>query len=100
MPRSQTSIDHTQRGSFRQPPSGESKSIPPEEGYGLGQKVSSLDDEIARKHFRVVVILPTQVDRVDLSDGAKPWRQLYTYKAGEADAETEAGKWVEEELWP
>jgi pyridoxamine 5'-phosphate oxidase len=88
------------RGSFRQPPSGASRSIPPEEGYGLGQKVDTIDDEIARKHFRVVIILPTQVDRVDLSDGAKPWRRLYSYKTGQAQEVTEAGSWEVEELWP
>ena len=83
------------RGSFRNPPPGTPVNEKPDEGYGLGQKVEDLEDEVARSHFRVVVIVPEEVDQVDLSDPARGRRWNYKF------AETESGgSWRVSELWP
>lgn len=59
----------------------------------LGQKVEDLHDPIARKHFRVVVIRPQEVEQTDISDPEKARRYLYTYKEN-------TGDWKMQELWP
>ncbi|KAK7729072.1 hypothetical protein SLS57_002304 [Botryosphaeria dothidea] len=59
----------------------------------LGQKVEDLHDPIARKHFRVVVIRPQEVEQTDISDPEKARRYLYTY-------EENTGDWKMQELWP
>ncbi|KAM7216036.1 hypothetical protein V8F06_008614 [Rhypophila decipiens] len=85
------------RGSFRQPPPGKplDQSPPPEDGHlGLGKKVEDLEDAVARSNFRVVVIVPAEVDRTDLSDPEHPRRWLYTHQAGGS------GAWDVVEVWP
>lgn len=81
------------RGSFKNPPPGTPKSEEPRPGTGLalGQKVEDLHDEVARDNFRVVVIVPEEVDRVDLTDPAEGKR--WNYKVVD-------GEWVTTELWP
>ena len=49
-----------------QPPSEEADT----KELGLGQKVTDLHDPIARWNFRVVIIRPDEVERVDISDPA------------------------------
>ena len=63
---------------------------------GLGQKVEDLDDEIARRHFRVLVIIPEQVDQVDLSDPerGRRWRHDLVEDGNKARV------WTTTELWP
>lgn len=90
------------RGSFRNPPPGSPVSkIPEDDRLRLGQKVTDLHDEVARKNFRVVVIVPEEVDRVDLSDAerAMRWRYRFVPEGGAAGPE---GRMVWEivELWP
>ncbi|KAJ4423698.1 hypothetical protein N0V82_001584 [Gnomoniopsis sp. IMI 355080] len=94
------------RGSFKNPSPGTPRANDPGEGEGLGQKVGDelLEDEVARKNFRVVVIVPEEVDLVDLSDPADQRRWLYTYVGAGAKA-TKAGgviegEWEKVELWP
>lgn len=48
---------------------------------------------MARKHFRVVVIRPQEVEQTDLSDPEKARRYLYTYQES-------TGEWKMQELWP
>ncbi|RDA86777.1 hypothetical protein CP532_6363 [Ophiocordyceps camponoti-leonardi (nom. inval.)] len=81
------------RGSFRNPPPGSPlhEDQPPPEPLGLGQKVDNLDDDVARSNFRVVVIVPEEVDKLDLSDPQRGRR--WNYK----DC---GGSWKETELWP
>ncbi|KAM5348425.1 hypothetical protein ACJ41O_008249 [Fusarium nematophilum] len=79
------------RGSFRNPPPGTPRNEKPAPGLGLGQKVDDLNDEVARGNFRVVVIVPEEVDRVDLSDPEEGKRWNYRL-AGDS--------WEETELWP
>lgn len=82
------------RGSFKNPPPGTPKTDKPGEGsgLGLGQKVDDLHDEVARKNFSVVVIVPDEVDRVDLTDPAEGKRWNYKLDA--------SGSWKTTELWP
>jgi len=60
----------------------------------LGAKVDDLHDDVARKNFRLVIIVPDSVEQTDLSDPAKGRRYLYTI-----DETADAG-WRTEELWP
>ncbi|KAK3956177.1 hypothetical protein QBC32DRAFT_391677 [Pseudoneurospora amorphoporcata] len=92
------------RGTFKGPPPGQPVSFPPGKGEELGQEVEDLQDEVARRNFRVVVIVPTEVDQVDLSDARRPRRWLYlwrgkSYQAREAGGEVE-GEWEKVEVWP
>lgn len=92
------------RGTFRGPPPGQPIAVPLEKGQELGQEVESLDDEEARKNFRVMVIVPDEVDQVDWSNQKKPQRWLYTYRgkswqAKEAGGEI-IGEWEKVEVFP
>ena len=61
--------------------------------------MQDLDDEIARSNFRVVVIKPDEVERVDLTDPEKARRFKYTFVLG-SQGDGQIGTWTEEELWP
>ncbi|WPJ61377.1 hypothetical protein SMAC4_01683 [Sordaria macrospora] len=92
------------RGTFKGPPPGQPVAFPPGKGEELGQEVEDLQDEVARRNFRVVVIVPTEVDQVDLSDARRPRRWLYlwrgkSYQAREAGGEVD-GEWEKVEVWP
>lgn len=94
------------RGSFKNPPPGTPRAEAPGPGEGLGQKVGDelLGDEVARKNFRVVVIVPDEVDVCDLSDPADQRRWLYTYVGPAAEAKKTGGEvidgWEKVEVWP
>jgi pyridoxamine 5'-phosphate oxidase len=79
-------------GSFRSPPPGTSTENAPEEGYEVGIKIDDLDDSIARKNFRVVVVRPFEVEAIDMKDPKNARRQRYTYQTD--------GSWSHVELWP
>ncbi|KAH7160261.1 hypothetical protein B0J13DRAFT_540826 [Dactylonectria estremocensis] len=79
------------RGSFRNPPPGTPLTEEPAPGLGLGHTVEDLHDEIARENFRVVVIVPEEVDQVDLSN--PEIAQRWNHKLVE-------DSWVTTELWP
>ncbi|KAK8219341.1 hypothetical protein M8818_001075 [Zalaria obscura] len=82
------------RGSFRAPPPGQRTDKPyDDKNLKLGTKVEDLNDPVARKNFRVVVIKPEEVEQLDLNDPATARRQHYTF----VDS---TGKWEHEELWP
>lgn len=87
-------LSPTMRGTFKNPPPGTPVSESPGEGLGLGQKVEDLQDDIARRNFRVLVIVPEDVDRVDLSDSQRGRR--WNYKLGSGGD----GSWTTTELWP
>lgn len=92
------------RGTFRGPPPGEPITLPIEEGYELGQQVDDLEDEKARANFRVMVIVPEEVDQVDYSDPSKPRRWLYTYRGKGWQAHHSGGEiigeWEKVEVYP
>ncbi|KAI0555515.1 pyridoxamine 5'-phosphate oxidase-domain-containing protein [Xylaria curta] len=87
------------RGSFRNPPPGRPVSLPVEgEGLKLGQKVTDLEDPVARANFRVVVIVPDEIDQADLSDPEHGRRWLHTYVG--ASHGKGHGEWETTEVWP
>lgn len=94
------------RGSFRNPPPGTPLSRRPDDDrLGLGHRVEDLEDPVARANFRVVVVVPTEVDRVDLSDPERGRRWTYRYlREGEPvdgrDGGRKEGEWLITELWP
>ncbi|KAF3055913.1 hypothetical protein GL218_07088 [Daldinia childiae] len=93
------------RGSFRNPPSGTPVALPVDDDrLRLGQKVTDLNDEVARANFRVVVIVPEGVDRTDLSDPERGRRWLYTFVGGKSEATAPGGLvedgWEKVEVWP
>ncbi|WQF85793.1 Putative FMN-binding split barrel [Colletotrichum destructivum] len=94
------------RGTFRNPEPGTPRGAnPPGDQLKLGQKVEDLHDEVARANFRVVVIVPTEVDQTDLSNSEDPRRWLYRFVGAAADGEPADGAersngWEKVELWP
>jgi len=89
------------RGSFKNPPPGTKVSeVLEDKNLALGQKVDDLEDEASRKNFRVAVIIPEEVEQVDLSDPDKARRWKFTF-VGEGKGENgQVGEWKMEELWP
>ncbi|KAK4204074.1 pyridoxamine 5'-phosphate oxidase-domain-containing protein [Triangularia verruculosa] len=101
------------RGSFRGPESG--APVDYHQKAKLGERVEDLGDVVARGNFRVVVIVPEEVDRVDLREEVRPRRWLYTYR-GEQQQRQQGeegdgqgaklaggkleGEWEVVELWP
>lgn len=81
------------RGSFRNPPPGTPRRQ--DGGPRLGQRVDDLEDGVARSNFRVVVVVPDEVERLDLSDPEDGRRRRYT---AVVDGGTVA--WEVAELWP
>jgi pyridoxamine 5'-phosphate oxidase len=83
-------------GTFRAPPPGQPRSkVPDDPALGLGQKVTDLHDPVARKNFRVVVIQPEEVERLDLSNQEDVRRWKWTLVDDQSGSH-----WVETELWP
>ncbi|RYP79617.1 hypothetical protein DL769_002856 [Monosporascus sp. CRB-8-3] len=92
------------RGSFRGPPPGRPVDDG-DDGLRLGEELDDLHDEVARRNFRVVVIVPEQVDRADLSDPKRGRRWLYTFVgAGRREPRRLGGVvdggWERVEVWP
>jgi pyridoxamine 5'-phosphate oxidase len=92
------------RGSFKNPPPGVPVSQSPDDPrLRLGQEVTDLHDEVARQNFRVVVVVPQEVDQVDLSvaERARRWRYRYLGEGDDASLHGEKhGDWEITELWP
>lgn len=83
-------------GSFKAPPPGQPRSkVPDDQALSLGQQVTDLHDPVARGNFRVVIILPEEVERLDLSDLEDPKRWKWTLVNDQSGSH-----WVETELWP
>lgn len=99
-------LSPTMRGSFNNPPPGK----PISEGGDsseekLGTKGGHLSEEnIARKNFRVAIITPEEVERVDLSDPEKSKRWIYTlskeFGGPGGIAEETKNEWNVVETWP
>jgi len=94
------------RGSFKNPPPGTPRAQEPGPGEGLGQKVGDelLGDEVARRNFRVVVIVPEEVDTWDGKDPDNQTRFVYTFVGPDAKATRPGGEviggWEKVEVWP
>lgn len=80
------------RGSFKAPPPGQPVDKPyDDKNLSLGDKLEDLDDEVARKNFRVCIIKPDVVESIDLSDPKKSRRHVYEFSNG---------SWTHTECWP
>ncbi|KAI0582827.1 Pyridox-oxase-2 multi-domain protein [Pyrenophora tritici-repentis] len=91
-----TSAGHAE-SSFKNPPPGQRVEEPyDDKNLALGSKADDLNDPVARKNFRLVVIVPDEVEQTDLSDPEKGRRYRYTF---DESAKTNGG-WRTEELWP
>ncbi|KAJ5803101.1 FMN-binding split barrel-related protein [Penicillium pulvis] len=88
------------RGSFRCPPPGTRRShVPSDPSLKMGQKVSDLHDPVARANFRVVAIIPDEVERLDLSDMSNVRREKWEF-VGSDDPKESSEPWAHCELWP
>ncbi|KAJ5545092.1 FMN-binding split barrel-related protein [Penicillium sp. DV-2018c] len=86
------------RGSFRNPPPGRPRStVPSEPDLGIGQKVTDLHDPVSRANFRVVVIKPQEVERLDLTDQENGKRWIWKLTGDSCDEDAE---WNQTEVWP
>ncbi|KKZ59932.1 hypothetical protein EMCG_05251 [[Emmonsia] crescens] len=92
------------RGSFKNPPPGTPRSEPPSiPSLKLGQRIDDIHDPVARANFRVVVIVPEEVESVDLTSLEEAKRVRWTLTKNN---DSEAGNgynqstWEEAELWP
>jgi pyridoxamine 5'-phosphate oxidase len=79
---------------MKHPPPGRPVTEPYDDKHlQVGNLLDELDDPIALKHFRVVIIKPDSVERNDMIDPKKARRHLYEYQS-------DSGEWTETEEWP
>lgn len=83
------------RGSFRNPLPGTPLTQKPEPGLELGQEVNDVNDELARRSFRVLVIVPEEIDQIELSDPKRGRRWSHKAEVSESGI-----SWKTTELWP
>lgn len=71
--------------------------------------MDDIHDPVARRNFRIVVIIPEVVERLDLNDYENPQRWRWSIMDGEDGSDEKAkgakegesrDRWVEVELWP
>ncbi|KAL4784212.1 pyridoxamine 5'-phosphate oxidase-domain-containing protein [Aspergillus varians] len=83
------------RGTFKNPPPGRPRSeAPSDPQLKLGQKVEDLRDPVARANFRVLLICPREVERLEFSNPDDVRRTNWALVDGDGD------EWKETELWP
>ncbi|KAL4821415.1 hypothetical protein BDW67DRAFT_150724 [Aspergillus spinulosporus] len=83
------------RGSFKNPPPGTPRSeTPSDPRLRLNQQVEDLKDEVARANFRVLLICPQEMERLDLSNPDDVRKTNWTL------VDADKGEWKETELWP
>ncbi|EER38341.1 conserved hypothetical protein [Histoplasma capsulatum H143] len=98
-------LSPTMRGSFKNPSPGTSRSEPPSDpSLKLGLTLDDIHDPVARANFRVVVIVPEEVESVDLTspENFKRMRWTLTKRIEKNEDSGEAGvaTWEATELWP
>lgn len=62
-----------------------------------------MNDPHARNNYRIVVIIPTDVEKLDISDYEKSTRINWTFVEDESSnygGDERRGRWEETELWP
>lgn len=91
-------LSPSMKGSFKNPPPGQSLENGAGPGEKLGQTAGDLQEEnLARKNFRVAVITPEEVEQLDLSDPAHNQRWIWTLTGNGKD---EGAEWRMAETWP
>ena len=88
------------RGQFKHPPPGMPRNQnPPGPGEGMGLTAGpNLDEEeVARKHFRLVIITPLEVERIQLTDPMDDRRWIWRLTN---DGNSSWLRWEMTELWP
>lgn len=98
-------LTHYPTGSFRIPSPGRPKSeVPLKEPFiDVGKRVHDVNDPHARNNYRIVVIIPTDVEKLDISDYEKSTRINWTFVEDESSnygGDERRGRWEETELWP
>ncbi|KAK4610751.1 hypothetical protein CLAFUW4_13571 [Fulvia fulva] len=87
-------LSPSKRGRFVAPPPGRPVDEPyDDEILGVGRQIHDLEHPIARKHFRVVVIVPEVVERLDMQDPRTARKHVYTFNS-------EHDSWTYQECWP
>ena len=87
-------LSPSKRGRFVAPPPGRSVDEPYDhEALGVGRDIHDLEHPVARKHFRVVVIVPEVVERLDMHDPKTARKHVYRF-------DSESGTWSQQEFWP
>ncbi|KAF4125240.1 hypothetical protein GMORB2_4079 [Geosmithia morbida] len=78
-----------------------------DDGLGLGQEVHDLEDEVARRNFCVLVLVPDELDRLDLSNPKRARRWIYSRRSGGDTTASEGARtgtlsdtWDVVEVWP
>lgn len=93
------SLKPLNRGQMRHPWPGASRAegCEPDEGMGFELHAEDIDeaDSASRRHFRVVVITPTEVEMIDLKDPTDDRRWVWELKSNNDEM-----VWKETELWP
>jgi len=92
-------LSPSMKGTFKNPPPGK----PIKDGVGLGEKLGQKagdlrEEDLARKHFRVAVITPEEVEQLDLSDPANNQRWVWTLTGNGKEEGT--AEWKMVETWP
>lgn len=87
------------QGSFKNPAPGMPRpQASKNPALRMGQRVTDLQDPVARGNFRVVVIQPEEVERLDLSNQEDMRRWNWSLDL-DGDEENQAD-WIETEVWP
>ncbi|KAL9091154.1 MAG: hypothetical protein Q9159_001571 [Coniocarpon cinnabarinum] len=87
-------VSPAMRGSFKQPPPGQPVDQPYDKNEKMGEKITDLDEEVSRRHFRVVVIVPDEVERTELTEPDKARRLVWRFEGDKV-------AWSEPvETWP
>lgn len=92
------------QASFKNPVPNTPKETGTQEGLGLDVKSKGLDDEIARKNFRVGLIEADRVEWVDLNQPAKRvWVRAGSLAEKDEGLDKfgkQVGEWREVDMWP
>lgn len=73
--------------------------VPSDPELKVGQKIDDLEDKVARKNFRVCIIVPDEVENLDLSNPPESKRHLYQYVGEDQTGEGIIAGWKRTELF-
>lgn len=86
------------RGQFKHPPPGVPRGQPgPGEGMGLTAGPNLAKEDVVKKHFRLIIITPLEVERIQLTDPMDDRRWLWRLVN---EGSSSWMRWEMTELWP